>query len=123
MWAAIDKESDEFIGWFELRPNDGKPSDELELGYRLRKSAWGKGFATEGSRALVHKAFAELGARIVFATTMTVNTASRRVMEKAGLRFVRTFSQEWPEYIDGAEFGDVEYALTKQEWAREISRH
>jgi RimJ/RimL family protein N-acetyltransferase len=47
---------------------------------------------------------------------MTVNTASRRVMEKAGLRYVRTFHQEWPDRIDGDEHGDVEYALTRAAW-------
>jgi hypothetical protein len=39
--------------------------------------------------------------------------ASRRAMEKAGLRYVRTFHQEWPERIEGDEHGDVEYALRK----------
>jgi RimJ/RimL family protein N-acetyltransferase len=47
---------------------------------------------------------------------MAVNTASRRVMEKAGLRYVRTFHQQWPDRIDGEEHGDVEYALTRAEW-------
>ena len=44
---------------------------------------------------------------------MTVNTASRRVMEKCGLSFVRTFFLEWPESIEGTEQGDVEYALDR----------
>jgi RimJ/RimL family protein N-acetyltransferase len=51
---------------------------------------------------------------------MAVNLGSRRVMEKAGLRFVRTFFQEWPDDIEGAEQGDVEYALTREEWARTL---
>ena len=38
-------------------------ADEPELGYRLRRSAWGKGYATEGSRALIRKGFTELGVR------------------------------------------------------------
>jgi len=89
------------------------------LGFRLRRSAWGKGYATEGSRALVEKAFAELGARRVWAETMTVHIASRRVMEKAGLKYVRTFHQEWPYEIEGEAEGDVEYALTRSDWDRE----
>jgi RimJ/RimL family protein N-acetyltransferase len=47
---------------------------------------------------------------------MSVNVASWRVMEKAGLRFVRTFHLEWPYVIEGAEHGDVEYALTRAQW-------
>jgi RimJ/RimL family protein N-acetyltransferase len=119
-WAAIEKSSGEFLGWFHLRPPPevGSP-DEPELGYRLRKSAWGKGYGSEGSRALIRKAFAELGARRVFAETMAVNLASRRVMEKAGLRFVRNFHQPWPDTIEGEEHGDVEYALTRAEWEQQ----
>ena len=37
-------------------------------------------------------------------------------MEKAGLRFVRIFHQPWPDYIEGEEEGDVEYALLRAEW-------
>jgi RimJ/RimL family protein N-acetyltransferase len=47
---------------------------------------------------------------------MTVNARSRRVMERCGLRYVRTFHLEWPEPIEGTEEGDVEYELTKAEW-------
>src|SRR5215218_10961018 len=115
-WAAVDKASGEFLGWFHLRPPEGASPDEPELGYRLRRSAWGKGYATEGSRALVRMAFAELGARRVYAETMAVNRGSRRVMEKAGLRLVRSFRQPWPDRIEGDEQGDVEYALTRAEW-------
>ena len=116
-WAAIEKRTGAFLGWFHLRPQEGDPDDEPELGYRLIASAWGRGYATEGSRALIQKAFVDLGARRVYATTMVVNVASRRVMEKAGLRFVRVFRQPWPDRIEGEEQGDVEYALARDEWA------
>ena len=115
-WAAIEKPTGQFLGWFHFRPREGASRDEAELGYRLRRSAWGKGYATEGSRALIDKGFGEIGVRRVFATTMVVNVASRRVMEKAGLRFVRVFHQPWPDHIEGEEEGDVEYALLKSEW-------
>ena len=118
-WAAMEKTTGEFLGWFHFRPAKDASLDEPELGYRLRKSAWGKGYGTEGSRVLIQKGFTELGVRRVVATTMTVNTASRRVMEKAGLRFVRTFYQEWPDRIEGEEHGDVEYALTRAEWEQQ----
>jgi RimJ/RimL family protein N-acetyltransferase len=117
-WAAIEKSTGEFLGWFHFRPKQGASLDEPELGYRLRKSAWGKGYATEGSRALIRKGFTELGVRRVVAETMVVNAASRRVMEKAGLEFVRVFHQEWPDPIEGDEHGDVEYALSRADWVR-----
>ena len=106
-----------FVGWFHLRPAAGMPRDEPELGYRLVRSAWGRGLASEGARALVDQAFADLGARRVVAECMAVHTASLRVMEKAGLRFVRAFQQQSPVRIDGDEHGDVECALTRVEWS------
>ena len=118
-WAAVEKSTGAFLGWFHFRPPPDADVDDVELGYRLRRSAWGKGYATEGSRALIRKGFTELGVQRVFAETMAVNLASRRVMEKAGLRLVRTFHQPWPDHIDGEEHGDVEYALRKADWERE----
>jgi RimJ/RimL family protein N-acetyltransferase len=115
-WAAQPRSTGEFLGWFHLRPGKNNPPGEVELGYRLHKSAWGHGYATEGSRALIDKAFTDLGVRRVYAETMVVNTASRRVMEKSGLRYVRTFHQDWPQPIPGDEHGDVEYALTLTQW-------
>jgi RimJ/RimL family protein N-acetyltransferase len=115
-WAAVEKATGEFIGWFHLRPRDDGAADEPELGYRLRRSAWGKGYATEGARALIEKAFTELGGQRVWAETMVVHTASHRVMEKAGLKYVRTFHADWPYKIEGDEEGDVEYSLTRAEW-------
>jgi len=114
-FAAEEIASGAFLGWFHLRPSEGDPDDLVELGYRLRRSAWGKGYATEGASALIGYAFG-LGARRVYATTMAANVASRRVLEKAGLRFVRSFHQPWPYRIDGEEKGDVEYALLRTEW-------
>jgi RimJ/RimL family protein N-acetyltransferase len=115
-WAALDAASGEFLGWFHLRPGPEDPPDVVELGYRLRRAAWGRGYATEGSRALIAKAFTDLGVRRVHAETMAVHDASRAVMERAGLHHVRTFHQPWPYPIPGDEFGDVEYAVTVQEW-------
>ncbi len=115
-WAAIEKSTGEFLGWFHFRPPGGSPPDEAELGYRLKRSAWGKGYATEGSRALIHKGFTELGVRRVVASAMAVNSASRRVMEKAGLKLERTAHRTWADPVEGTEHGEVEYALTKDEW-------
>jgi len=118
-WAAVEKATGEFLGWFHFRPGPDAAPGEVDLGYRLRKSAWGRGYATEGSRALIGKGFTEFGVQRVVAEAMVINAASRRVMEKAGLKLVRTFHQSWPHPIEGDEFGDVEYALDKADWQRD----
>lgn len=115
-WAAEEKSTGMFLGWFEFRPLDDYSPAVVELGYRLAGTAWGKGFATEGSHALIHKGFTDLGVDRVTANTMAVNTRSRRVLEKVGLSFVRNFTGDWPEAIEGSEHGDVEYHLTRADW-------
>jgi RimJ/RimL family protein N-acetyltransferase len=116
-WAAIQKQTGEFLGWFHFRPRQGDPTDTPELGYRLVAAAWGKGYATEGSRALIDKGFESTDIVRVVAGTLAVHAASRRVMEKAGLRHTRTYPTEWPVHLPGDEHGEVEYALTRAEWA------
>ncbi len=127
VWAAIEKASGEFLGWLSLRPSEGRPSEAV-LGYRLRRAAWGRGYATEGARALLHHGFAALGLERVVASTYEANHASRRVMEKLGMRLVRsyrltlddlrragTFDPTSAELFDGE---DVEYAISRADWAR-----
>ncbi len=83
-WAALEKVSGDFIGWFALHPEQGRDPDDLALGYRLGKKYWRVGYGTEGARALIDKAFQELGAKSVFACTYSENTALTRekVMEE-----------------------------------------
>lgn len=117
-WAAIERSTGQFLGWFALHPNPERDQDEYELGYRLHRAAWGRGYATEGARALMTLGFTEFGVRRVWAETMAVNPASRRVMEKSGLHYVRTFHLEWDDPLPGTEQGEVEYALRREDWAQ-----
>jgi RimJ/RimL family protein N-acetyltransferase len=65
---------------------------------------------------LISRGFTDLGVERVWAHTMTVNAGSRHVLEKCGLTMVRTIPWEGPDVIEGAEHGEVEYALIKPEW-------
>jgi RimJ/RimL family protein N-acetyltransferase len=109
-WLLLEGET--FLGWASLRVE----GDEAELGYRLVRAAWGRGYASEAARALVDLGFRDLGLRRIWAQTMAVNTGSRRVMEAAGLRYVRTFHLAWDNPLPGTEQGEVEYALTRGDW-------
>jgi RimJ/RimL family protein N-acetyltransferase len=90
-YGARERVGDAFVGWFQLEPSGGRP-EEAELGYRLRHSAWGIGYATEGARALVAHALDTEGYRRVFAHALLENPASIRVMEKSGLVYVGPWS-------------------------------
>lgn len=133
-WAAIEQASGDFLGWFSFRPTQEDNPAEVELGYRLRRAAWGQGYATEGSRALIQKGFTELGVQRVIATTYQDNIGSRRVMEKVGLTLVRTFRLTAEDLsADESSFHstaqepwdgeDVEYALEKADWERLEAEH
>ena len=49
-YVAVEKSTGAFLGWFALHPTGGRDPSDVELGYRLHKAAWGRGYATEGSR-------------------------------------------------------------------------
>jgi RimJ/RimL family protein N-acetyltransferase len=114
-WAALDRQSGAFLGRFGLGVV-GNDDRTLSLGYRLRRAAWGRGLATEGGRALIDRAFAEFRARRVRAQTMAVNLASRRVMEKCGMRYVRTFHVHFDDPLPGTGHGEVEYEIRYEDW-------
>ena len=105
-------------------------TDEITLGYRLRQAVWGHGYTTEGVRALIRKGFTELGAQRVVATTYQGNLASRRVMEKTGLRLVRIYRMTVAELLvnDATSHStseelwdgdDVEYGLLRADWEQQ----
>ena len=118
VWAAIEKTSGTFLGRFIFRPHHDTDPDEFDLGFRLRRSAWGQGYGTEGSLALIRKGFTELGVRRVTASALIGNVASRRVLEKAGLSRVGTYRHAHPERFGGEDPEVVVYALTKEAWER-----
>ena len=125
--AAVEKTSGEILGWFSFRCAEDNPKN-IVLGYRLCKAAWGKGYATEGARALIDKGFCEWGVQFVSATTYQDNLGSIRVMEKVGMKLVRRFRmtedslmQSDTHHVGSVELwdgDDVEYAIERQTWAQ-----
>ena len=103
-WAVEALGSADFLGWFHLRPaldyrfaaEAGYRAGDFDLGYRLIRTAWGKGFATEVSRVLIERAFAQPSVEAVVACALAANAASIRVMEKMGMKKARDC--ELPEF-------------------------
>jgi RimJ/RimL family protein N-acetyltransferase len=122
-FAAIEKKTGQMAGRFSLTPASSHGlTGGTELGYRLYPAFWGCGLATEGARALIRSAFERLRLDRVVATTMADNTGSWRVLEKCGLRRVRTFYYEDADLMPGAEHGDYVYELTRTDWIRRANR-
>lgn len=82
-WCARRRDDRAFVGWFVLKYCGN--SCDVEIGYRLRPEAWGRGYATEGARVVVRYVFDELELDRLIGVTHPDNVASQRVLMKAGL--------------------------------------
>jgi len=87
LWMCHENSSDLFIGWFILKNLDD--TDDIEIGYRLHKKFWGKGFATEMSKVLLKKGFENPKLEKIVGATHPANKASQHVLEKIGMKFAR----------------------------------
>lgn len=101
IWCAVDRSTAEKLGTAVLLPlpieekdtnwalvvGDDVPDCEIEIGYILKRSAWGKGYATEATKRLLAFAFEETPLEEVVAVTDPEHTASQRVLEKCGLSY------------------------------------
>ncbi|MEM9820008.1 MAG: GNAT family N-acetyltransferase [Bacteroidota bacterium] len=97
-WSVFLKKDRTFIGCLLLIQLENSPF--IEIGYRLIEKYWGQGFATEGGIKVLEHAFLDLRLKEVVAVAIPENRASRRVMEKLGLR-----------YVENTHYYQVEVAL------------
>lgn len=127
-WAA-ETEGGSFVGRIALHPvilDPGPnalwqpaPTDEattVSIGYRICRY-WRQGYASEAASAITELAFKQYAIGHAVATTMAVNTGSRRVLERVGFRHTRTVHLEWDDPLPGTDQGEVVY----QRWARAVS--
>lgn len=97
LWAVEEKSSQEFIGLVGLHHSDlrifaGK--EAVEIGWRLRKEFWNRGYATEAAQACLDFAFQQTGLSEVYSFTSLLNLPSQKVMQKLGMEFVKEFDNE-----------------------------
>ena len=87
LWAVEEKESGAFVGFAGLSYQEDWPEGEhkTEVGWRLDRAFWGRGFATEAAEASVAYGLEKVGLERIISIIQPENTASRRVAEKAGL--------------------------------------
>jgi len=114
------RDSSSFVGLYMLTPPHGPSQPKIpglaDLGYRIRRDRWRQGFAREGSLELLRHAFATVELDRVIAQTMAVNAGSRATMASVGLTFVRSFTEHYDDPVPGSEEGEVEYAISREEW-------
>ncbi len=122
VWCVIERWTKEKLGTAILLPlpieeddtnwdlvvGDELPDCEIEIGYILKRSAWGKGYATEATKRLLKFAFEETPLEELVATIDPENTTSQRVLEKCGLVYEgirRAYAVECPGF-----------RITRQQW-------
>lgn len=107
LYAAELRDGGEFIGFVGIHHHADLP-EAPEIGWRLARSAWGRGLAPEGAQAVRDLAFDRLGLPALVSATVTPNVASARVMQKLGMRLVREEPGDpYPVYV---------YRLDRADW-------
>lgn len=93
-WAMVTKGEEKIVGWCGLKYSP--EVDEYDLGYRLFRDEWGKGYATEAGIACLHMGFEEFNMPMIVGRALKANTGSIRVLEKCGMHF-------WKEEMEHGE--------------------
>ena len=116
-FAAEILETGELIGFIglALQTYESDFTPNVDIGWRLKTSAWRKGYATEGAKRCLDLAFNELKLEKVISTCVLINTNSENVMKKLGMRKVKTFTH--PNLKDYPEMGDsVLYEINRKDY-------
>jgi [ribosomal protein S5]-alanine N-acetyltransferase len=113
-WAIVEKDTNAFVGWtgLKLRKDEDTVNNHTnyyDLGYRLQKKYWGKGYATETAIAVLNYAFTEMKLTEIYAMADAENTGSNNVLRKVGLQFIESFMDE--------NIKHHWYKITKEKWA------
>ena len=117
-WVVERREDGAFLGFCGLKIADGASSTvagEIEIGWRFREDAWGKGYAKEAAAASLDHAFNELKAEQVIALTVIQNEASWGLMKRLGMRRredLDYIDPDWPENMNPV----IVYSITPEEW-------
>lgn len=88
-FSIFEKETNEFVGQaglFHLNFDDSQ--EEIEVGYRLNKKFWNKGFATELAKGLIKWGFEHIKVNKFVAFIKSENDRSRKVLQKLGMRYI-----------------------------------
>jgi RimJ/RimL family protein N-acetyltransferase len=118
LWAVEVPDVAPFIGFIGLAPVpfDAHFTPAIEVGWRLDKAYWGRGYAPEGARAALDHAFGTLGLDEVVSMTIPINEPSQRVMRKLGLTRDPADDFDHPTLPNWEHRRHVLYRIQRAEW-------
>lgn len=96
-WSVVLKETNEFLGWCGLKFNED--IEEVDIGYRMFRKYWNKGYATEASQASLDFGFEKFGIKRIIGRADKRNAASIKVFEKLGLQFEKYYFEDGVENV------------------------
>ncbi|MEY9872595.1 RimJ/RimL family protein N-acetyltransferase [Streptacidiphilus sp. MAP12-33] len=115
-WAVEVRESGRFIGFAGLDDTDeGMPFAGVEIGWRLTRSAWGHGYATEAALACLDFGFDRLDLDEILATTIRRNLRSQAVMRRLGMTYDPADDFEDPAEPEGPLREGVLYRIRREQ--------
>ena len=119
LWALEVKTTGQFIGFTGLSPANFEAPfcPAVEVGWRLTRSAWGSGLATEAARASLAYGFGVVGLDEVVSLTFVGNRRSRAVMERLGMSHDPSEDFVHPRLRDHPLAHHVLYRLSADRWA------
>jgi RimJ/RimL family protein N-acetyltransferase len=124
LWAVERVEDGRFLGFVGLAaPSfDAVFSPCAEVGWRLAREAWGRGYATEAARAALRFGFVELDLNEIVSFTTVANVRSRAVMERLGMTRDPVDDFDHPSFPDGHPIRPhVLYRLGRERWRASIT--
>jgi len=101
-----------FIGRVAIRREQGE--GVWSIGFWIHPECWRQGFVTEASQSVIEFGFGRLGANKIVAAHAIWNTASKRVMQKLGLKYVRDNSRGFKK--DHEWVAEAEYEIDRDSW-------
>ena len=100
LWKVTVKANQDYIGWILIRPmeffSQTPEFDNLEIGWRFMQKSWGKGYASEAALAVQNEVIKHGTVNKISATAVKENAGSIAVMEKIGLRYVKSYLHKDP---------------------------
>lgn len=111
--AVVLRENLQLIGNCGIRISNVELR-EANIGYELSSEFWGKGYATEAAQAVLRFGFEELGMHRIFATALSANTGSTKVLAKLGMRLEAQELEK--EFIKGRWYDSLTFAMLDREW-------
>jgi RimJ/RimL family protein N-acetyltransferase len=119
LWAVEVRDGAPFIGFVGLnRPRfEAHFTPAIEVGWRLDRTYWGQGYATEAAAAALTFAFAELECPEVVSFTSLLNEPSMRVMRRLGMSHDADDDFDHPAVPDGPLRRHALYRMRRQLWS------